>query len=303
MSTTRPIRQNQLRGCFTAISTPFLNGKVDYDSLGRLIEHQMEGGVQGIVPCGTTGESPVLTETEHHDVVEFTIRQCKNKCFVIAGTGSNSTAVAVERTRHARDAGASAALIVAPYYNKPTQEGLYRHFEAIARAIPDFPIVLYDIPGRTGVAIEVETVVRLAKFDQIAAIKEASGKLERTTQLRQATQLSILSGDDAATLPSMALGASGVISVASNLVPRDMVALTKAALEGRMDEARRIHDRLNPLFRALFLETNPSPVKFALARAGIFTSHEIRLPLVPPSERVAREIETAMVQTGLGARA
>ncbi|MBI3817182.1 MAG: 4-hydroxy-tetrahydrodipicolinate synthase [Planctomycetes bacterium] len=290
-------------GCFTALATPFQNGRIDYDSFSKLIEHQVESGVRGVVPCGTTGESPTLSENEHDEVVQFTIRQTNRRCLVLVGTGSNSTAIAVDRTRHARDAGADGALLVSPYYNKPSQEGLYKHYEAVARAASDLAIVLYDIPGRTGVNIEIETVVRLANIHNIVAIKEAAGKVERITKLRELTSLSLLSGDDSMTLPMMSLGASGVVSVASNIIPSEIVALVHAAAEGRYQDARTMHDRLSPLLRALFLETNPTPVKFALEHAGIFKSGEVRLPLVMPSERVRAEIQSALQPFGCASQA
>lgn len=294
---------SQWFGCFTAVATPFRDGRVDYDSFARLIEHQIDGGVRGVVPCGTTGESPTLSEKEHHEVVEFVIKQVKRRCFVLAGAGSNSTALAVERSRHARDAGADGVLHVTPYYNKPTQEGLYKHYEAIARAVPDLGVILYDIPGRTGVSLEIETVLRLAKIDNIVGIKEAAGKVERITILKEATSLALLSGDDAMTLPMMALGARGVVSVASNVIPAEIVSLVNAAAEGRFAEATAIHDRLTPLFRALFVETNPSPVKYALARIGIFNNAEPRLPLVAASERAQKEIRLALDLAGCATRA
>jgi 4-hydroxy-tetrahydrodipicolinate synthase len=291
------------QGVFTAVATPFHDGKIDYDSLARVVAHQVEGGVRGIVPCGTTGEAPTLTEKEHHDVVQFVVREANRRCLVLAGSGSNSTAATIEKTRFARDAGADGALLVSPYYNKPTQEGLFRHFEAVVRGVPGFPIVLYDIPGRTCVSIEVETCVRLAKFDQIVAVKEAAGKPERITALRQLTSLTLLSGDDALTLPFMALGASGVVSVASNVVPAEVVALVAAAAEGRLAEARTLHERLSPLFRALFLETNPAPVKYALERCGLIRSCEVRLPLVAPGEKARKEMNLALEQIGCASQA
>ncbi|MFN0207947.1 MAG: 4-hydroxy-tetrahydrodipicolinate synthase [Planctomycetota bacterium] len=285
-------------GAFTAIATPFRDGKVDYNSLARLVAHQIDGGIRGIVPCGTTGEAPTLTEKEHHEVVEFVVKEVNRRCLVVAGTGSNSTAAAMDKTRHARDAGADAALIVSPYYNKPTQEGIFRHYEAIAKAATGLPIILYDIPGRTGISIDVDTCVRLAEIDNIVAVKEAAGKPERITALRSLTSLSLLSGDDALTIPFMSLGASGVISVASNIVPTEIVAMVSAASEGRYAEARAIHDKLTPLFRALFVESNPTPVKFALERCGIIKSGEVRLPLVAPGEKTKKEMLLALEHSG-----
>lgn len=297
------IQKYEWTGCFTALATPFRDGRVDYETLARLVEHQIAGGVRGIVPCGTTGESPTLSEKEHHEVVEFVIRQAKRRCLVLAGTGSNCTAVAIERTVHARDAGADGALLVTPYYNKPTQEGLFQHFEAIANAVPGFALILYDIPGRTGVSLEVETVVRLSKINNIAGIKEAAGKVERITALRQATSLYLLSGDDAMTLPMMALGAHGVISVASNVMPADVAGLVQAAADGNFGRARELHEQLAPMFRALFVEPNPAPVKYALERIGIFKNSDVRLPLVPVTERARREVQNALALSGCASQA
>jgi len=290
----------RLAGCFTAIATPFRNGNVDIESLAKIVEHQIEGGVAGIVPCGTTGEASTLTSKEYDDVVKRVVEFAAGRVPVFPGTGSNSTAAAVEKTRHAREAGASGALVVTPYYNKPTQEGLFRHFEAIAKAVPGFPIILYEIPGRTAVSIDVETCARLCVYNNIVAIKEASGKLERVTKLRQLTDLAVLSGDDASTLPIMALGGTGVVSVASNLVPADVCALVAAAAEGETQEALRMNDRLDDFFRALFLETNPAPVKYALHRAGIFASDEVRLPLVTVGDKTRKEMDAAMAKLGFG---
>jgi 4-hydroxy-tetrahydrodipicolinate synthase len=278
----------KIGGCYTALATPFRGEKVDFASLGKLVEHQVAGGVAGVVPCGTTGESPTLTEREHEEVIAFVVRETRGRCAVIAGTGSNSTAVAAAR----------AALLVTPYYNRPTQEGLFRHYEAIARAAPGFPLWLYEIPSRTGVSLDVETCARLSAVDGVVAIKEASGKPERTARLRSATRLDVLSGDDALTLPILALGGCGVVSVVSNVVPAEVVALVAAALRGDRDDAMRRNERIAELTAAMFAETNPSPVKEALARRGLFASAEVRLPLVPVSPATRARIERALAELG-----
>jgi len=288
----------KIRGCYTAIATPFRGEKVDFDSLGKLLEHQVAGGVAGVVPCGTTGESPTLTEREHEEVIAFVVRETRGRCAVVAGTGSNSTAAAAARTRAALDAGATAALLVTPYYNRPTQEGLFRHFEAVARAAPGLPIWLYEIPSRTGVSLDVETCARLSAVDGIVAIKEASGKPERTARLRQSTRLEVLSGDDALTLPILALGGCGVVSVVSNVAPAEVSALVEAALRGDRADAIRRNERLADLTAALFLETNPTPVKEALRLKGLFASAEPRLPLVPVSASTRERLQRALAELG-----
>jgi 4-hydroxy-tetrahydrodipicolinate synthase len=266
-------------GSLVAIVTPFRNGKVDERAFGDLIEWQIANGTNGIVPCGTTGESATLTHEEHRRVVRFTVEAVNRRVPVIAGTGSNSTDEAVSLTRHAKEAGAEGALLITPYYNKPTQEGLYRHYKAVAEAV-DVPLVLYNIPGRTGVNMLPATVARLAVMKNIVGIKEGSGSVQQASEIAQTCgdRLTVLSGDDALTLPMMAVGAKGVITVTANVVPKEMAQLTASFLGGRLDEARRIHFALSPLFAALFYETNPIPVKEALAMMGKIDS-ELRLPL------------------------
>ena len=267
-------------GTFTAIVTPFRNDLIDEAALAALVEAQVAGGVTGIVPVGTTGESPTLDHAEHLRVIELAVEFAKGRIKVMAGTGSNSTREAVELTMEAERLGADAALLVAPYYNRPTQEGLYRHFRAIAQSTK-LPIMLYSIPGRCGVEIAVETCARLARdCANIVAIKEAGGKVERVTQLRAALPASfeILSGDDGLTVQFIAEGAVGVVSVASNIIPREVSELVAASLAGRSEEARRIHEMWTPLFKDLFIESNPAPVKQALAWQGRMTP-EVRLPL------------------------
>jgi len=268
------------RGTYTAIVTPFRDGALDEAAFGALVEWQIESGITGIVAVGTTGESPTLDNAEHTRVIELAVRAARGRCKVIGGTGSNSTAEAIFLTGEAEKAGADAALLVTPYYNKPTQEGLFRHFKAIA-ASTSLPIILYSVPGRCGIEIAVDTAARLAReCPNIVSIKEAGGSVDRVNQLRAAlpAEFSVLSGDDSIALASMCAGAEGVISVASNIIPREMTRMTDAFAEGRTEEARGLHARFYPLFRDLTLETNPIPIKTAVSLAGR-VSGEFRLPL------------------------
>ena len=266
-------------GSIVAIVTPFRNGKLDERAFGDLIEWQIANGTNGIVPCGTTGESATLTHDEHHRVVRLTVEVAKGRVPVIAGTGSNSTGEAISLTRHAKDAGADGALLITPYYNKPTQEGLYRHYKAVAEAV-DMPLVLYNIPGRTGVNMLPATVARLAVMKNIVGIKEGSGSVQQASDIAQTCgdRLTVLSGDDPLTLPMMAVGAKGVITVTANVMPKEMAQLVASFQAGRIDEARRIHFALSALFAALFYETNPIPVKEALGMMGKIDP-ELRLPM------------------------
>ena len=287
-------------GTHTALVTPFLNGAFDAPAFQALIEKQIAGEVEGIVPVGTTGESPTLDHDEHNEVILAAITGARGRCKVIAGTGSNSTAEAITLTTEAEKMGADAALLVAPYYNKPSQEGLYRHFRAIAGAVK-FPIILYSIPGRCGVEIGVETVVRLARdCPNIFAIKEAGGTVERVNQLRHALPESfeILSGDDSLTLPFLSAGAVGVISVASNVAPAQVSELVRAARDGQMTRAEQLHRRLYPLFKNLFIESNPSPTKYALSLT-MGLSPEVRLPLVEMAEENRHLIRATLADLGL----
>jgi 4-hydroxy-tetrahydrodipicolinate synthase len=267
-------------GTYTALVTPFTNGAFDHDAFQSLIESQIAGRVEGIVPVGTTGESPTLSHQEHSQVIQTAIESAKGRCRVIAGTGSNSTAEAISLTREAEKLGADAALLVAPYYNKPSQEGVYRHYRAVASAV-GLPIILYSIPGRCGIEIAVETVARLATdCPNIVGIKEAGGSVERVSQLQQAlpAEFEILSGDDSLTLPFLSAGGVGVISVASNLLPQEISALVRAWREGRVDQAVEGHRHFYRLFKDLFIEPNPVPIKYALSlKNGM--SPEVRLPL------------------------
>ena len=273
-------------GTYTALVTPFRDDGIDTEAFARLVEQQIEAGIDGIVPAGTTGESPTLDHGEHIRIIELAVQAARGRCKVIAGTGSNCTREAVAMTREAEAAGADAALLVAPYYNKPSQEGLYRHFRAIAEATR-LPVILYSIPGRCGIEIGVETTRRLAAdCPNVVAIKEAGGSVDRVSQLRAALPdaFSILSGDDALTLPFLAAGAVGVISVASNLIPAEIVRLVRAFAHGKIDVARGAHERLYPLFKDLFIEPNPVPVKMAMALAGGWLRPDVRLPLCEMTE-------------------
>jgi len=276
-------RSRVFAGTYTAIVTPFQRGAVAYDELRKLVNFQIKGGISGLVPVGTTGESPTVTHEEHLDVIRCTIDATKGRVPVIAGTGSNSTQEAIDMTKAADAAGADGFLLVAPYYNRPTQEGLFLHFAAIAE-VTDKPIVLYSIPGRCGVEIGLKVIERLrAKYPHVAHIKEAGGSVDRVDQIVTALgkDMTVLSGDDSLTLPFMSVGAKGVISVVSNLYPRQVSQLVQHALAEDYVKARALHRRLYPAFKALFIESNPSPVKFALAQAGIIGSDEVRLPLSP----------------------
>lgn len=268
-------------GAIVATVTPFRNGKVDRAALRRLVEFQIASGTDGIVPCGTTGESATLSFEEHERVIDAVIEAVDGRVPVIAGTGSNNTREAILLTRYARKAGANGALVITPYYNKPTQEGLYRHFRAVAESA-DIPVVLYNVPGRTGVNMAAETVARLAAVSNIVGVKEASGNLNQVCDIIRSTprKFCVLSGDDFLFFPMMALGAKGVISVASNVAPRAMADLYDAYVIGEVSRAREIHYHLWPLFHILFIETNPIPAKTALAMLGRIRE-EFRLPLCP----------------------
>jgi len=291
-----------MRGCATALVTPFAaNGLVDEDRMRSLIERQINGGVRMLVPCGTTGESATMTEEEDERVIGLTIEVAQNRAKVIAGAGSNSTAAAIEYSKRARDLGADAVLQVAPYYNKPTQEGLDAHFRAIAEAIPDMPIMLYNVPGRTSSNIAAQTVLRLARdCENIVAIKEASGNLSQIMEIlrERPNNFHVLSGDDAVTLPLIALGAEGIVSVASNEVPDLMSMMTDLALDGNWGEARELHYRLLPLMEVNFIESSPGPLKAAMAMMGLL-DEKFRLPLVPIQENSRKRIREVISELGL----
>ncbi|MCX5655997.1 MAG: 4-hydroxy-tetrahydrodipicolinate synthase [Planctomycetota bacterium] len=285
-------------GSLVALVTPFKNGIVDFATIERLVDWHVEQGTEGLVPVGTTGESPTVDVEEHEKIIATVVKRAAGRIPVIAGAGGNATAEAIELTKFSKDAGATATLQVAPYYNKPTQEGLYRHFAAIAEAV-DLPMVLYNIPGRCVVNMTPETIARLAKVPQVVAIKEATGSMDQTSEIIARCDLTVLSGDDSLTLPLMALGAKGVISVVANVVPKDVKRLTSAMLAGDVATARAAHRKLFPLCRALFVETNPIPVKTAMKWAGLMESDEKRLPLTDLSAASAETLRRAMKEYGL----
>jgi 4-hydroxy-tetrahydrodipicolinate synthase len=291
-----------LRGCATALVTPFTSdGVVDTESFRSLVERQIAGGVSLLVPCGTTGESATLTEEEDREVIKLCVETARGRARVIAGTGSNSTAAAVEYSRAARDLGADAVLVVAPFYNKPTQAGLYEHFRTIAEAVNDLPVVLYNVPGRTSCNIAATTTLKLAReVENIAAIKEASGDLSQIMAIlrERPNDFRVLSGDDAVTLPLMALGADGVVSVVSNETPDLMSQLVTLALNGDWERARELQYRLLPLMEVNFIESSPGPVKAALAMMGLIEEN-FRLPLVPISEQSRERVREALTALGL----
>ncbi|HXF11186.1 MAG TPA: 4-hydroxy-tetrahydrodipicolinate synthase [Desulfuromonadaceae bacterium] len=287
-------------GTYTAIVTPFRNGAIDEDALERLVKAQIKGGVDGIVPVGTTGESPTLDCEEHIRVIALAVEFAAGKIKVLAGTGANATNEAIKLTQEAEAAGADGSLQVAPYYNKPTQEGLFQHFRAIARAT-SLPIVLYSIPGRCGIEIGIDTVKRLVHdCKNIVGIKEAGGSCDRVSQLRAmlGQKFIILSGDDSLTLPFMSVGAQGVISVASNIIPREVSQMVTAFARGNAKKALHLHQQFYPLFKDLFIETNPTPVKAALAMMKII-EEEYRLPLVPMNPKNWDALRTTMKRCGV----
>jgi len=283
-------------GAFVAIVTPFKDGRIDETALRDLVEFQIANGSHGIVPCGTTGESATLAFEEHERVVEVVVEQVNGRVPVVAGTGSNNTAEAIRLTKHAKECGANGALMISPYYNKPTQEGLYRHFKAVAESV-DIPIIVYNIPGRTAVNIEPETIARLAEIPHIVGVKEATGSMKQITDIIRlcGDDFTVLSGEDYITFPLLAVGGKGVISVVSNVAPKDMADLCTLYLEGKVQEARDLYYRVLPLCHALFYETNPAPVKAALQMMGKIGSDEVRLPLVPMQpanrERLKKVVE------------
>lgn len=285
----------KLQGAYTVLVSPFRrDGSVDLDALERLIELQIEGGISGLVPMGTTSESPTLTHEEHNHVIEFVIRKVDGRVPVIAGTGSNSTAEAIRMTKAAKENGADASLQVAPYYNKPSNEGFYRHFTAIADAV-DIPLIIYNIPSRTGKNIENSVMLRMAEHPNIVGVKEASGSMPQVMDLisRKPKDFAVLAGDDNLCLPIIMLGGTGVISVASNIVPVEMERLVDLAVSGKVEEARALHYRLLPLFQALFLDTNPIPVKYAMHRKGL-VEENYRLPLCPMDDEKKRQLEKVL---------
>jgi len=277
-------------GSIVALVTPFKNGVVDTDTFDRLIDFQIENNTSAIVPCGCTGEAATLTHDEQKQIIVQAIKKVNGRVPVIAGTGSNSTAEAVSLIQHAKEAGADGALSITPYYNKPTPEGQYQHYRALAEAA-DIPIMLYNVPSRTGISILPKTVARLFEIDNIVAIKEASGSLDQVSEILSLCDITVLSGDDGLTIPMMSLGATGVVSVAANIRPREMADMTQAMLQGDTTRAREIHFKLWPLICALFIETNPIPVKAALAHMG-FGNGELRMPLCEMRPENAAKLKT-----------
>jgi 4-hydroxy-tetrahydrodipicolinate synthase len=288
-------------GIHTAIVTPFKNDQIDVEALQKIVDHQFDNGVQGIVPCGTTGESPTLDHAEHLEVIKLAVKFAKGRGVVMAGTGSNSTKEAIEMTQEAEAAGANAALLVAPYYNKPTPEGLFRHFKAIADNTK-LPLMLYSIPGRCGIEIGLDVLVRLVEAcPNIRSIKEAGGAPDRVSQMKSLlpADFEVLSGDDSLTLPFMSVGAVGIVSVAGNLIPGEMNLMVQHALKGQWAEAQAIHAKFNPLFSAfLKLSTNPIPIKTAVALKGL-CSADLRLPMCEMGAAQVAELKATMEQLGL----
>jgi 4-hydroxy-tetrahydrodipicolinate synthase len=287
------------KGAMVAIVTPFKNDRIDEEALRELIEFQIVNGTDAIVPCGTTGETPTLSHEEHDRVIEITIDAVKKRVPVIAGTGSNNTAEALRLTKHAHEAGADAALMTCPYYNRPTQEGLYQHFKTIAENVP-IPIIPYNIPSRTGVNLLPDMVARLAKIKNIVGIKEASGSLKQMSDIISMcdSDFAVLSGDDIFTLPLLAIGGAGIISVISNVAPADMAGMIDAFNAGDMAKARALHYKMSPLIDALFIEVNPIPVKAALSMMGKI-QYEYRLPLCKMADANYEKLKKVMVNYGL----
>lgn len=288
----------EIKGAFTAIVTPFTEtGTVDYAKLKELVEFQIQEGIDGIVPVGTTGESPSISVSEHMKIIETVVQTVKKRCLIIAGTGANSTSEAMDLTSEAAKIGIDATLQVTPYYNKPTQEGLYRHFSIIADEI-NLPVVLYNVPGRSGVPIDVSTVKRLATNPNIVAVKEAGGSVERVSAILDLCDIDVVSGDDALALPMMSVGAKGVISVASNIIPSAVRDLVHSYLNGNLSGALGIHKKYYKLFKAFFIETNPIPIKAAMAEKNII-EEQYRLPLCHMKPKNREELVDTMKACGI----
>jgi len=286
------------KGSMVALVTPFKNGRLDEEKLKELVEFHIKSGTNCLVPCGTTGESATLSLAEHERVIELVVECANGRVPVIAGTGSNSTAEAIRLTVHAKDAGADGSLQITPYYNKPTQEGIYRHFKAIADEV-DIPIVLYNIASRTGTNVEPDTIARLSKISNIVAVKEASGNLEQMSQvaMRSNKDFALISGDDTLTLPVLSIGGTGIISVVANIVPKDVANMVKEFEKGNIEKARKIHYKLLPLVKAMFIETNPIPVKTAMGLMGMIDP-ELRLPMCEISKEGLGKLKKALKEYG-----
>ncbi|HLD48042.1 MAG TPA: 4-hydroxy-tetrahydrodipicolinate synthase [Desulfobaccales bacterium] len=291
---------NKFRGAFVAIVTPFIDGRLDEQGLQDLIEFQIAGGTHGIVPCGTTGESATMSHAEHRRVVELTVKTVAGRVPVLAGTGSNSTSESIELTRAAKEAGADGALMITPYYNKPSQEGLYQHFKAVAEAV-DIPIILYNVPGRTSVNMLPEAVARCAAIPNIVGVKEATADLNQISQVIRLCpkDFAVMSGDDFTSMPTVMIGGTGVISVTSNVAPGDMAAMMDAAMAGDIAKAQELHYKLFPLMQAMFIDTNPVPAKTALAMMGKIKSGLPRLPLYKMTEGNEEKLKKVLVGYGL----
>lgn len=284
-------------GSIVALVTPFKDGKVDYHKLGELVDYHIENGTSAIIPCGTTGESPTLTHEEHGEVVGKVIEVSNGRIPVIAGTGSNNTSEAISLTSHAKETGADGSLIITPYYNKPTQQGLYDHYKAILEKV-DIPIIIYNVPSRTGVSISPETVARLFEFKNIVAIKEATGDIDQASQILNLCDIIVLSGDDSLTLPIMSVGGKGVVSVLANILPREVSELVASFLKGEIENTQRLHKSLFPLCKAMFIETNPIPVKTAMKLLGRLNG-EMRLPLCNMSDEHEGQLKKILEEHGL----
>jgi len=286
-----------LRGCYVALVTPFLDGDVDFGKLDELVDFHLDQGTDGIVPCGTTGECPTLSHEDHRHVIERVVKRVAGRTHVMAGTGSNNTIEAVNLTKFAQEVGADSALMVTPYYNKPEPEGMYRHFKAVAEAA-SLPIVLYNVPSRTGRAITPDTVARLAEIENIIGIKEASGSTDAASEIARKCDVTILSGDDSMTLPLMAVGGKGVISVVANIAPRRVMDMIEAYEAGKTQDAREKHINLFPLFKGVFIETNPIPIKGAMQMMGMLNG-EMRLPLSPLTDAHRAQLRAILEPYGL----
>ncbi len=284
-------------GCLVALVAPFKNGEIDYEKLRELVDWQLEQGTNGIVPCGTTGESPTLSHEEHQEVIKAVIERVAGRVPVVAGTGSNNTAEALRLTQFAAKIGADAALMITPYYNKPEPEGMYEHFKTVAEAV-DIPIILYNVPGRTGRSITPETVARLAEIPNVVGIKEASLSVDQAVDILRRCDITMLSGEDSMTLPLMAVGAKGVISVVANIIPKDMIAMIQAFNAGDMERAMAMNQKMFPLCKAVFIETNPIPIKTAMKLMDMMNG-ELRLPLSPMTAAHEAQLSKVLADYGL----
>jgi 4-hydroxy-tetrahydrodipicolinate synthase len=286
------------KGCFTAIVTPFdKKGQVDEAKFRELIDFQIENGVSGLVPCGCTGEAATLNHNEQKKLIKVAVEAVNKRVPVMAGTGSNSTQEAVELTEYAKKAGVDGALVITPYYNKPTPKGQIMHYESIAKAA-DIPVVLYNVPSRTGISMLPETIAELSKIDNIVAVKEASGSLEQVSKIKDLCDITVLSGDDALTLPMMSIGAEGVVSVAANIIPEEVSAMVSAFSNGEFIKARELHYKLYPIFKSMFIETNPISVKTAMMFMDLLNG-ELRLPLCSMTDENAAKLKEALIEAGL----